>query len=88
MKRKMDIHQKENRNMLVNIDGDDKEDIFSWDFNVLKIKDKIGLVNSLGRIFESLLSIDNLGMCVCVYVCIYMYIYVYIYLCIYICISL
>lgn len=49
------------RNMLVNVDINDSEDIFSWEFNVLKIKDKNGLVNALGRIFENLLLLDNLG---------------------------
>lgn len=36
-------------------------DLFSWDFDVLQIRDKNGLINSLGRLIESLNLLDALG---------------------------
>ena len=36
-------------------------DLFSWDFDVLQIRDKNGLINSLGRLIESLNLIEALG---------------------------
>jgi hypothetical protein len=77
-------YKHESQNMLVNPNIHDTEDIFSWEFNVLKIKDKMGLINSLGRIFESLLSIDNLGIYICMYICVYVYMCKYILMNIYI----
>lgn len=46
---------------LVNSDIIPPKDIFSWDFNVLNIENRNGLVNALGLIFDSLNLLDSLG---------------------------
>ena len=46
---------------LVSRDITPPEDLFSWDFNVLRIDDRNGLVNALGLIFHSLHLLESLG---------------------------
>ena len=48
---------------LVNIEIALPGNLFSWDFNALEFDDKAVLVNSIGKIFESLQLLDVLGIC-------------------------